>query len=312
MPADSQVATPSATVTPTNPLPAPPSPIPTDDSPVASASAEVSTKTEAGEVSQAPVPADSGNQPSTGSIPTSPISPQEVTPVIPESPEATGGSTIKDSLPSDQPSHVQPVSPEPIPSVEATQVPVTASQSAEIKPEPLQDIQNAPSADLPSEASAKLGSSSPKSSFGEIMYGSGKPDSLPVVPQPTASSTPAKTTFGDLNPSITPVEPTINIEPVKPPKAEPSPISPSLPLSPPSVSPSASLHQKATQVRQQKRGEHLAKILTLIQQKGKVKNEDIRDFLHVSQTTATDYLHTLVQSGKIKKSGKAKATVYSL
>lgn len=73
----------------------------------------------------------------------------------------------------------------------------------------------------------------------------------------------------------------------------------------------SSKRQQALQVRRKKRDEHLAKILTLVSQKGKVYNNDICEFLRVSQSTATNYLYTLVKDGKIKTEGKGKATVYT-
>ncbi len=69
---------------------------------------------------------------------------------------------------------------------------------------------------------------------------------------------------------------------------------------------------KATQKRIEKREENLNKIVQFLQSKPKANNNDIRDFLHVSQTTATEYLHTLVDSGKIRIEGKGRATFYHL
>ena len=74
----------------------------------------------------------------------------------------------------------------------------------------------------------------------------------------------------------------------------------------------SSKRQQALQTRRKKREDHLVKIIALVGQKGKVSNKDVRDALRVSQSTASDYLHALVKSGKIKKEGKAKATKYYL
>ena len=75
---------------------------------------------------------------------------------------------------------------------------------------------------------------------------------------------------------------------------------------------SALRRQHAVEARKQKRDENLNQIMELVQKKGKIDNLDVRDFLHISQTTATDYLRSLVNSGKLKKEGKAKATKYFL
>ena len=69
---------------------------------------------------------------------------------------------------------------------------------------------------------------------------------------------------------------------------------------------------KATQMRKKKKEENLQKIVSFIEGKGIANNIEIRDFLHVSQSTATDYLHNLVSSGRIKTEGKGKATIYHL
>ena len=43
-----------------------------------------------------------------------------------------------------------------------------------------------------------------------------------------------------------------------------------------------------------------------------INNQDVRDLLHVSQSTATDYLTELLKSGKLKSKGKAKARIYKV
>jgi len=68
---------------------------------------------------------------------------------------------------------------------------------------------------------------------------------------------------------------------------------------------------KANQARQTKREENLMKIEKLIEEKKQINNMDVCDFLHVSQSTATNYLVDLVKRGTIKLNGKGKATTYS-
>ena len=67
---------------------------------------------------------------------------------------------------------------------------------------------------------------------------------------------------------------------------------------------------KANEARKANREEHLAAIEKFLGQKPEITNQDVRDLVHVSQTTATEYLSTLTKSGRIKVEGKGKATVY--
>jgi murein DD-endopeptidase MepM/ murein hydrolase activator NlpD len=67
---------------------------------------------------------------------------------------------------------------------------------------------------------------------------------------------------------------------------------------------------KANQERQTRREENLMKIEKLIEEKKQINNDDVRELLHVSQSTATNYLQTLENRGTIKSEGKGKATVY--
>ena len=69
---------------------------------------------------------------------------------------------------------------------------------------------------------------------------------------------------------------------------------------------------KANQERQTRREENLMKIEKLIVEKKQINNDDVRELLHVSQSTATNYLQVLVNRGTIKKSGKGKVTTYHL
>ena len=68
--------------------------------------------------------------------------------------------------------------------------------------------------------------------------------------------------------------------------------------------------QKANQERQTRREENLMRIEKLIEEKKQINNDDVRELLHVSQSTATNYLQVLVNRGTIKSEGKGKATVY--
>lgn len=229
--------------------------------------------------------------PESPQLPQSPEVPEAPTPEVspaqsesqvslsPTAPEAVKESSIQDTSPPNPPPQVQQdvqVSTPSEPSVPVDQPP---KESANIKPEPPEGTQNTIPAD----------SKSPES--------------------------PKSTSFGDLiaNPSDLSEEPAIHIDPIEPPKSQPSEqsISPSLPSDQKDeASDQRRLH--ANEVRKQKKEDNLAKILEFVQQKGKASNLDIRDFLHVSQSTTTGYLRILVNSGKLKKEGKAKATKYFL
>ena len=68
----------------------------------------------------------------------------------------------------------------------------------------------------------------------------------------------------------------------------------------------------ANRIKAERVAASLNKILTFASQKPEFNNLDIRDYLHISQSTATSYLSKLVNSGRLKKSGKSKYTKYSL
>ena len=69
---------------------------------------------------------------------------------------------------------------------------------------------------------------------------------------------------------------------------------------------------KANLVRSQKKKDHLDKILELAGTKNQITNQDVRDLLHVSQSTATNYLTRLKNQGLLKFNGKGKSDCYSL
>jgi len=170
------------------------------------------------------------------------------------------------------------------------QPPEMKPESAGINSEPPQARQEAPSADLSVEASAKSDSqpaAEPKQSFGNLIS----------EPQP-----PAQAPVPSIPDAVQPL-PDLSI--------------PSVP-SMPSVVVGSSLpnlsekRKQAIQARKQRVADHLEKIVAFVSQKGKASNHDIRDLLHVSQTTVSNYCHTLVSNGKLKREGKAKATTYSL
>lgn len=70
--------------------------------------------------------------------------------------------------------------------------------------------------------------------------------------------------------------------------------------------------QLAQQVKTQRIAKNLEKILALAKTKEYITNLDVRDFLHISQSAATNYLSQLVKEGRLKREGKSKYIRYHL
>ena len=118
-------------------------------------------------------------------------------------------------------------------------------------------------------------------------------------------------------PVIPQPEPTINIEPEKPAEKPQVPQAPQVSDEEIQQRVDDKLNTelearrlKANHARQTKREENLMKIEKLIEVKKQINNDDVRELLHVSQSTATNYLEDLVERGTIKTEGKGKATIY--
>lgn len=130
----------------------------------------------------------------------------------------------------------------------------------------------------------------------------------PIVKQPEA--TPQQPTEP---------EPTINIEPEKPAEQPEAPHTPQVSEEEIQKQVDEKLkieldnrRQKANEARSQKKEDHLNKIFELVRDKKVVTNEDIRDFLHVSQSTATNYLTEMANRGMLKKEGERGGAKYSI
>ncbi len=67
----------------------------------------------------------------------------------------------------------------------------------------------------------------------------------------------------------------------------------------------------ANEARTQKKQDNLDKILVFVREKKIVTNDDIRDFLRISQSTASNYLTELANSGKLKRQGEHGGTKYT-
>ena len=66
-------------------------------------------------------------------------------------------------------------------------------------------------------------------------------------------------------------------------------------------------HDAINRLKPLQHKKHLQQIIAYAQEKKSLTNQDVRDLVHVSQTTATDYLKTLVNKGVLRKDKKAKA-----
>lgn len=117
-------------------------------------------------------------------------------------------------------------------------------------------------------------------------------------------------------------EPTINIEPEKPVEQ------PQIPQTPQTSQVSDeeiqkqvdekfkveldNRRQKANVARAQKKEDNLNKIFNLVRDKRVITNDEVRDFLHVSQSTATNYLTEMANRGMLKKEGNRGGAKYSI
>lgn len=63
--------------------------------------------------------------------------------------------------------------------------------------------------------------------------------------------------------------------------------------------------------RTQKKQDNLNRILDFVKEKKFITNDDIRDFLRISQSTATNYLTELVNRGTLKREGERGGTKYT-
>lgn len=119
------------------------------------------------------------------------------------------------------------------------------------------------------------------------------------------------------NPAASPAEAALEPEPAKTiPEISPSDTLPVPETPPPPAMPKETrpdlfeLRLKANFKRKQKRTQHLAQIEELAAQKGKFTNQAVRDLLHISQSSATNYLRALVTSGQLQKFGRGRASYY--
>lgn len=60
-----------------------------------------------------------------------------------------------------------------------------------------------------------------------------------------------------------------------------------------------------------KRRKKIDSVMTLFLKKKKIVNSDVRDFLHIAEDTATNYLNILLKEGKIKRNGRSTGIYYT-
>ncbi len=169
-----------------------------------------------------------------------------------------------------------------------------------------------------------------------------KQETSPIQTPPVEGQKPAEQPSQETKPSENPqpeatqeqpkpeeVPPPINYEPEKPaeqtPQQSEEPKPPEIPQNP-QVSDDEiqkqvdeklkveldARRQKANQARLQKKEDNLKKIFELVQTKRVVSNDEVRDFLHVSQSTATNYLTEMVNRGMLKKEGERGGAKYTV
>lgn len=67
----------------------------------------------------------------------------------------------------------------------------------------------------------------------------------------------------------------------------------------------------ANEARAKKKTDNLNRILEFVRERKVVANDDIRDYLHISQSTATNYLTELVNRGMLRREGERGGTKYT-
>ena len=81
-------------------------------------------------------------------------------------------------------------------------------------------------------------------------------------------------------------------------------------FSQPKISLARELLIKARNAIQFRKRKKLDRVMTLFLKKSKITNDEVREFLHVSDTTATRYLSILEKEGRIKQNGKTGHSVF--
>ena len=139
-----------------------------------------------------------------------------------------------------------------------------------------------------------------------------------LVPEPVAPASAEASTVAETMVDKTadkPVETAPAPEPVVPAAPVPAPVAPVQPppTPAPTVEPVSSIRQlliKAKEKIQFRKQAKLEKIMAKAREQGSIGNDEAQKLLRVSDATASRYLAQLVKTGRLRLSGKSKATRY--
>jgi hypothetical protein len=121
------------------------------------------------------------------------------------------------------------------------------------------------------------------------------------TPEPRTAQIPVNEPFENTQDKPLTSEPEVKSEPLK---------SESGIFSQPKTSLARELLVKARNMIQFRKRKKLDRVMTLFLKKSKITNDEVREFLHVSDATATRYLSQLEKENKIKQSGKTGKSVF--
>jgi len=133
------------------------------------------------------------------------------------------------------------------------------------------------------------------------------------IPEP-AQTSESRTAQIPVNELLSP-EPEVKSEPLESAPVstqQPQPVSVPVFVEPQQnkISLARELLAKARNMIQFRKRKKLDRVMTLFLKKSKITNNEVKDFLHVSDATAERYLNTLEKENKIKQSGKTGKSVF--
>ena len=154
-------------------------------------------------------------------------------------------------------------------------------------PAPVEEPATAPAADAVSSGEPKQ----------EVSPAPTEPEAVPseAIEAPAAEAQTAQ--MGRNEPLPATSEPLPEQQPASQPSAPVSVVAPIVNLG-------RDVLSKARATIQSRKKSNLEKIMTELEKKGKVTNDEVEKLLHVSDATATRYLSVLEKEGKIKQVGK--------
>ena len=130
------------------------------------------------------------------------------------------------------------------------------------------------------------------------------PEPVQAVPETQAIETPTATVPEPVAPPVETVPPPTPIPPA------PSPVQ-STPTPVPAVTVSDLLIRARQTIASRKR-KKLDMILSVLQKNGSLTNRQIRDIIHISESTTTRYLNILEKEGKVRQIGTRGNAKYEL